>query len=575
MKETIWVINRSERDFEKTDSELKRHVIIRSKVPYPLPARVAIRYAQNYETISICDNPQEYFKDRKFKQLIIRDAGIGDLLLLEPILRELHKTNKELSVLTQYPDVYLNHPNIKGNFEMKEKGILNIDLNMFDVYEDLRNYSETCVNRDKIHRTDCYNQIFKLNIDDKEPRLYFNENEKSTLKKNKDKIYIGLQCDASHIYRRYEKGKELIEYLIKQNKNYVIVLFGAEKYIDVKKHKQVIDLQEKTTIREAINIIRDLDFMIGVDSGLIHVALTLHVPTVAIMTIISPHLRLEYYTGKYEVLTKDEDCIGCGNKHMIKCIFGDKKIDPKFIPKCLDIEPKEIYDLLLKLKQTNKRKVYIESIKEEKPNLAVVHGNKLTMPIIVLNEEVNLPRFIENVVKNPYIGRVVAIDGGSDDKTVSILKKAGCEVYMHYYDKNYHDMQALQRNVSCSFVKDGERILIMDIDECFSPELKNYLPVLCEMTNPYALISRRTFDYYDDIGTPSKQIKDYPDWQPRFFIWQKKFKWVGSPHHNVYNCPEPIKIQKDIIHFEKEGKNRAGLENQWSDMEEKSKEVYG
>ena len=573
MKDTIWVINRSERDFEKTDGDLKRHIIIRSMVPYPLPARKAIQYAQSYETISICDNPEKYFKDREFKQLIIRDAGIGDLLLLEPILRELNKTNREISVLTQYPDVYLNHPDISRVFEMKEKGVLNIDLKLFDIYEDLRNYSETCVNRNKIHRTDCYNQIFKLNIKDKEPRLYFNKDEISMIKKYKDKIYIGIQCDASHIYRRYEKGKELIEYLLEQNEKYIIVLFGAEKYVDIKKNKRIIDLQHKTTIREAINIIRDLDFMIGVDSGLIHVALTLHVPTVAIMTIISPELRFEYYTGKYQILTKEIDCIGCGNKHMIKCLYGDKKIDPTFIPKCLDIEPKEIYELLLKLNRTDDRKIFIEK-KNKLPKITIVHGHKLTMSIIVLNEEANLPRFIDNVIKNSYIGHVIAIDGGSSDKTAAMLKKAGCEIYMHYYDPLYHDMQALQRNVSCSFVKDGEKVLIMDIDECFSDDLKEYLPVLISSDIDYGLISRRTFDYYKDIKDTKKQIKDYPDYQPRFFTWNKRFKWIGSPHHNIYNAPDPIKINKDIIHFEKEGKDRTVLEKQWAVMEEKSKEVY-
>lgn len=196
------------------------------------------------------------------------------------------------------------------------------------------------------------------------------------------------------------------------------------------------------------------------------------------------------------------------------------------------------------------------------------------MPIIVLNEEKNLPRFIELVMSHKSIGKVIAIDGGSDDKTVDMLKKAGAKVYMHYYDKDYHDMQALQRNVSCSFVKDDEKIIIMDIDECFSAELSEYLPTLAESEISYGLLSRRTFDYYNDINDPTKQIKDYPDYQPRFFTWQKHFKWVGSPHHNIYNCPEPIKINKDIIHFEKEAKDRNALENKWAIMEKATKEIY-
>jgi len=189
------------------------------------------------------------------------------------------------------------------------------------------------------------------------------------------------------------------------------------------------------------------------------------------------------------------------------------------------------------------------------------------MPIIVLNEEKNLPRFIELVMKHPCIGKVIAIDGGSTDKTVEILKKAGAFVYVNHYDENYHDMQALQRNISFSFVKDGEKCIMMDIDECFSDDLSDYLPAFVCSDIVYGLLSRRTFDYFNDINDPVKQIKDYPDWQLRLFTWDKKFKWVGSPHHNVYNVPHPVRIKKDIIHFEKEAKDRNALEMKWSKIE--------
>ena len=157
---------------------------------------------------------------------------------------------------------------------------------------------------------------------------------------------------------------------------------------------------------------------------------------------------------------------------------------------------------------------------------------------------------------------------------MELLTKAGAQVYVHPYDNNYHDMQAMQRNYSCSFVKDGERIIIMDIDECFSKELEDYLPTLAESGIVYGLLSRKTFDYYDDIHYPDKQIKDYPDWQPRFFTWNRRFKWIGSPHHNVYNIPEPVNIQKDIIHFEKENKDRNALEAKWAQMQKNTRQIY-
>ena len=589
----IWVINKGSQDFEKTDMDLKRHIVIKpihdpDGVPVALPRSIAIKYATSYQTISICDNPDDYFKDKKFNQLIIRDAGIGDLLLLEPLIRTLvKKGNRNISILSQFPDVYKYNPCITDNIQMQNKGQVNIKLDLYDAYDDLRNYSEQCANRDRIHRTDCYNQVLNVELSDadKEPRLYFNKDEKSILKKKKGFLYIGLQCDASHIYRQYEKGVELINYLLKQNNKYVIILLGSEKYVEYKYNKRVIDMQGQTNARECINVIRDLDYMIGVDSGLIHVAMTMHIPTVCIFTIISPELRLKYYRGQYEVVTADCDCIGCGDLHMMACRDGDKRNDLSFEPKCLKLSPAEIYNKLCNLNPVDEKLIYYSDEKDNikqrdnitniKPIINVKkYTKKLTMPIIVLDEEKNLPRFIELVMSHPSIDRVIAIDGGSKDNTVKLLKKAGAEVYEHYYDKNYHDAQAMQRNISFSYVPDGKKCIVMDIDECFSRELFKYLPIFAEQSIDYGLLSRRTYKYYAHVNDPNKQIKDYPDWQPRLFIMNRRFKWCQSPHHEVYNVPQAVNINKDIIHFECEGKSREDLEKLWSKMQKRTKEVY-
>jgi len=573
-----WVINKGNTDIDVICIELKKQIIFKSNIPMQLPINIAMNYVQKFTNIQFCKDPEKYFLTRNMKQLIIRDAGIGDLLLLEPVIREL-KNNKniDITMLSMFPDVYNNNPSINKNLLMNTKeNIKNINFNDYDCYEDLRNYSETAGSRHEKHRTDVYNEKFNLEIKDKEPRIYF-KNEKSILNKKEGYIYIGIELNASHSYRKYYYGTELIEYILNADKRNVIVILGKEDFISYNENKRIINYQSKTTIRECINIIKDIDYMITVDSGLMHVALSLHIPTVCIFSIITPKLRLQYYTGNYKVIWESPECHGCGDYHMMRCKHGDIKKDFE-IPKCLDIKPEKIYKLLYEMPIEKEKKIYNsddKNIKKEfaKPILKI--NKKLTMPIVVYNEEKNLPRFIELVINNPYIGKVIAIDGGSTDKTVELFEKAGVFVYVHNYDKNYHDMQAMQRNYSCSFVKDDTNIIIMDIDECFSKDLEEYLPVLAENTSiEYGIISRKTFNYYSDINDPLKQIKNYPDWQPRFFKWNRRFKWVGSPHHNIYNCPVPFKIQKDILHFEKEGKDREALELRWSEMHKKTKQVY-
>ena len=571
MERTIWVINTDKHPLEVCIMEIKKWITFESMKPVQLPISVALSYINSYRTLKICENPQKYFsKDKPFRELIIRDAGIGDLLLLEPIIRKLKQTdNREITVASRFPEVYLHNPYIDNLITMSEKNSIDVvKVSDYDYWEDLRSYSETAESRDKKHRTDVFNEKFDIAVEDKEPRLYFEKNEISQLIKEDGFVYIGVQMDASHGYRRFPYGEKLIEYLLNKSRRYKIVLLGDFDYVKIKEHKRIIDLQGKTTKREVISLIRNLDYMIAADSGLMHVALTLHVPTVCIFTIITPDYRLRYYTGQYMVITKKGlTCIGCGDRHMEKCRLGDMKIDPSFIAPCLKIEPEEIYENLVAMKiETDLKINIIDKNEVKKVNINIIPKKTLTMPIIVQNEEKNLPKFIENVINNPYIGRVIAIDGGSNDKTVELLKSAGAEVYFHPYLKTYHEMQAMQRNISFSYVKDGEHCIFMDIDECFSDELKEYLPVLCEAEYRFAEISRRTFDYYADINDISKRIKDYPDWQPRFYIWDRKFKFVGGAHHITLNCPQPEKIQKDIIHFEKEGKARDIIDKQWASM---------
>ena len=577
----IWVVNKSEKPFEKTSLELKKHLIFKPYIPQQLPGNIAVKYVQQYKTLDLCPNPDEYFKEHKLKQLIIRDAGIGDLLLLEPVVRQLAVDGKRtISMLSRFPEVYQNNPYIVENLRQKERDNIPKSVNMadYDACEDLRFYSETCTNREKKCRTDCYNQIFNVGLGDPEPRLYFNEKEKPILKRKDGKVYIGLACDGSHSYRRYDHGQKLINYILSQNKNHVVVLMGDYQFVKAKRDR-LIDMQGKTSVRECINLIKDLDYMISVDSGLMHVALCMHIPTVCIFSIIKPELRLHYYKGPYQVVYKDElSCIGCGSFHMAICKHGNKDKKPEFIAPCLDIEPKVIYDKMLAMEFTNDRRIFKEGdAPKDIKTVNIIHHsrNKLTMPVIVLNEEKNLPRFIENVMSHPSIGRVIAIDGGSTDKSVELLKKAGALVYVHPYDKKYHDAQAMQRNYSFTFVEDDEKCLIMDLDESFSKELSDYLPMLADSNIEYGLISRRTFNLYSDINDESKQIKDYPDFQPRFYKWNRKFKFVGSPHHLTLNVPASVKIQKDIIHFEAEGKDRAALEKQWATMQAASRKVYG
>jgi ADP-heptose:LPS heptosyltransferase len=578
--EFVWVINTGEKPIEICVHEWGRFVTLAQNRPAQLPRQMAMECVTSLRGVKACDHPEKYFNDRPQRLALLRDGGIGDLLLLEPIIRQMRKdSNREITVITMHPAVFANHPDVFHVIQQKNKELNPIKPMDYDFLYDYRNFSEQNPNRNKIHRTDIYALKNGCQPKDKNPRLYFKKGEKNNIfVKEKGKTYYGLACDGSHSYRRYDRGVDLADHILAQDPTAIIVVLGAWDFVKIQANPRILDLQGKTTVRDMINIVRDLDYLFAVDTGILHVALTLHTPAVGLFSICSPEFRVSYYDGPRRIIRKDLPCKGCGDNHMFVCKHGDKTKDFKFIPPCLDVSPQEIWAEISSMDKTSERRVFFSEVDntKEQPKLdkPIQTRKKLWMPIIVLNEEKNLPRFIDLVMSHPCIEKVIAIDGGSTDNTVKLLQDAGAFVYIHPYDKDYHDMQAMQRNYSCSFIPDGQKIIIMDIDECFSKDLSDYLSVFAESNIVYAMPSRRTFNLYEDITDPNKQIKDYPDYQPRMFTWNRGFKWAGSPHHAILNVSNPIKINKDIIHFEKEGKDREALEKKWSDMQAKTREVY-
>jgi glycosyltransferase involved in cell wall biosynthesis len=87
----------------------------------------------------------------------------------------------------------------------------------------------------------------------------------------------------------------------------------------------------------------------------------------------------------------------------------------------------------------------------------------LSVALICRDEEVNLPAWLEAV--RPFADEVVAVDSGSRDRTVQILRAAGARVEEHPW-QGY----GAQRNLAASLCQ-GEWILFLDADERPDPEL--------------------------------------------------------------------------------------------------------
>jgi glycosyltransferase involved in cell wall biosynthesis len=92
---------------------------------------------------------------------------------------------------------------------------------------------------------------------------------------------------------------------------------------------------------------------------------------------------------------------------------------------------------------------------------------RLSVALITLNEEANLPRTLESVV--PLVsngqGEIIVVDSGSTDRTLEIARSHGAKIFSEPW-KGF----AAQKN-SAMEKASGEWVLQLDADEALEPEL--------------------------------------------------------------------------------------------------------
>lgn len=314
----VWVVNKTQSPISITIMEMHRNINFAPNTPVKLPYYTGISTMKRYKGLAIIDEAKALQMIVGKRHLITRWLGIGDLLLLEPLIRKQKERypNMPIDVFSQFPELFENNQSIDHAGKISSRADVHTIERKDYVFEThLTDYSETAASRGTKHRTDVFNEKFKLEMTayEKEPRLYMGRSERNTsFKRVKGMRYIGVQFDASCDMRRIKNGKEIISRLLEKD-DICVVVFGNKRYLECEENPRVIDLQGKTTLRKAILAINQLDGFIAGDSGLMHVALTLHVPTVCLFGAITPELRIRYYTGKYSVIAPK--CAGCGDVH--------------------------------------------------------------------------------------------------------------------------------------------------------------------------------------------------------------------------------------------------------------------
>ena len=173
------------------------------------------------------------------------------------------------------------------------------------------------------HQVEKYNNFVNesLNIDSIAKKLVINNvNNVNTNNFNKNKL-LGINPGASYGSAKQWYPEEFAKVAADFSEDYEILIFGSkseknitsdiEKYLKQKGINNYHNFVNKTSIEELISQIGNLDLFITGDSGPMHLAAALNIPTVSIFGPTNDYETSQWMNEKSVVVKKNLECQPC------------------------------------------------------------------------------------------------------------------------------------------------------------------------------------------------------------------------------------------------------------------------
>lgn len=287
------------------------------------------------------------YQKKEIKLLIIREGGLGDILLTTPILPELKKIIPHIHITyatsDQYVELLIDNPYIDEVSVWQD-----INKKEYDYILNLSQEVERLPERTSLDRVSLFCSAVGVHPSSKIPTLFVSKDDidwadNFILKHfyHKKKKTIGICLESVSILRSYPqiRFKQLAQKLV-NNKGIQVILLG-EKDIEDWAMERVMNACGKTSIMQSAALIKRCDLVIGSDTGLLHVAGTLDIPILGLFGSEPPELRLVQYRKWEAIYLKNRlSCIPCYSwKDNKRCSLKNG------IAECMDlITPQMIYE---------------------------------------------------------------------------------------------------------------------------------------------------------------------------------------------------------------------------------------
>jgi ADP-heptose:LPS heptosyltransferase len=256
---------------------------------------------------------------------------MGDVLWMEPIIRQLASKYSKVLVHTKFNALFENYP--LPNVVFKDR--LNVFEKILYRFEDLINVNFLTINLDMSYERDpkrpilhAYESKAGLPLVSEYPRIYLSEPEKAFPEDMPEK-YVILHIESFTRNFRQVFGIDwptIISFISKLG--FTVVQIGKDP---VPIQGSII---KKPTIREMIKLIKHAQFFVGIDSGPSHIAASLQIPSLIFFGSVNPLYRhfVESFNGFF--LQQFCEFAGCyhetvGQNGMTCRLVGDEGV-----PKC-------------------------------------------------------------------------------------------------------------------------------------------------------------------------------------------------------------------------------------------------
>lgn len=307
----------------------------------------------------------------KAKILIIRDGGIGDLLLLTPMIRRLALDKGavvDVMALEQHRCLFDNNPHVRQTFSLKDdqSGKERIDRTGYDVVLDLNLFVENAERMgSRKHRADAFAEFADIRLYSQEDRHldYFvtsaeRETAKTILKHTRSfcspKAVIAYVWRSSTANRNWSRQQHQVMLEALAAAGYVSVILDHERQempeLSIEAQCSTLNLSgnwnqgssdpaTRLTLRGSIAVMSLCDAVITPDTGMFHAAGAKDIPTVTYFGSFPVEMR---HTHKQLRVVNNPSVCGLAACHSYQCLNRDENGQSR----CLATDPANVLDRL-------------------------------------------------------------------------------------------------------------------------------------------------------------------------------------------------------------------------------------